>query len=379
MEKFNNISEEIQVLIAGYFAGTINKGELEVLNQWIKENDEHQKIFNKIKNTWVLTGRPVNTNNEKISSAFQKVNYNIKRGTDKSVFPFWNMSRIAASWVAIFIIGGLLSIYFSHHISKSNKQKQITSISAPLGSKSQVELPDGTKVWLNAGSKISYNSNFGESTREVTLSGEAYFDVIRKEKCPFLVKTIKLVSIKVLGTAFNVKAYQEEDYVETTVERGKVQVSKSSPESGEINTVTLLPKQKLKIELNTKTLAKDYSKPKKELNPVTANTNIQPKEILLEKNIETKLYTSWKDGEWIIESESLESLATKIERNYNIEIEFKDSELKKYTFSGVLKDETLDQVLELMKLSAPIRYRIEQRKVVLTKNRLFDNSNYNKN
>jgi transmembrane sensor len=375
MEGLNHIPEKMQILITGFLSGSIDKGEVEVLKQWISESDDHLQMFNTLKSTWLLSGKPVNRVDENIRAALRKVKHDVKYKSDKPIIHFWNISRIAVSWVLVFIVGGLLSTYFTSHSINSRGKLQSTTISAPLGSKSQVDLPDGTKVWLNAGSKITYNNSFGGSTREVFLTGEAYFDVKRNEKSPFLVKTNKLVTIKVLGTAFNVKAYPEESYVETTVERGKVQVSKSSPSTNQINTVTLLPKQKLTIECKENPIANNTNKKTTESVPNDKLINVSKKEMLFQNNVETKIYTSWKDGEWIIESESLESIAVKIERSYNISIDFKDPELKKYIFSGILKNETLDQVLELIKLSAPIKYRIEQRNVILTKNRLFDNSN----
>jgi transmembrane sensor len=368
MEELKNIPEEIQMLISGFLTSSLNNEELVILNRWVSESEDHLKIFTQIKSTWLISGKPVKPDNKKITEAFQYINQKAADKPDQIRLHFWNISRIAASWVILFIVGAIFSTYLTHRDDNKHKHLEVTSVSAPLGSKSQVELPDGTRVWLNAGSKITYNNSFGGSAREVLLTGEAYFDVKRNEKSPFFVKTNKLVTIKVLGTAFNVKAYPEEDYVETTVERGKVQVSKSSPGTkGVNNPVTLLPNQKLTIQCKNNTSINNTAKKEATLNDVPLKH--PEKEVVLQSNVETKVYTSWKDGKWIIESETLESIATMIERNYNINIEFKDPELKSYVFSGILKDETLDQVLELIKLSAPIKYHIKQRTVILTRNK----------
>jgi ferric-dicitrate binding protein FerR (iron transport regulator) len=364
MEKLNQLPENIQILIVSFLEGSVNEEGIEALNRWMLEKEDNLLAFDTIKRAWVLSGKNINVDDTKTNSAFEKIQKEaFEPGKSNSMFR--KIVWMAASWIIIFAVGGILGKYISRDKQDSNEQSKITSISAPLGSRSQVNLPDGTKVWLNAGSNISYNGNFGKSNRLINLSGEAYFDVKRNEKIPFYIKTLKNITVKVLGTAFNVKAYPEENYVETTVERGKVQVSKFQPESKKTNTITLLPKQKLKIEYNQQTLT-DSNLSKNE-----ENSDTEEKKETLQSNVETKVYTSWKDGEWIIDSEPLEYIAVIIERSYNVDIEFKDPELKKYVFTGILKDETLEQVLELIKLTAPIKYRIDKRTVELTKNKLI--------
>ena len=236
---------------------------------------------------------------------------------------------------------------------------------SPYGSKSKVKLPDGSLVWLNAGSILRYTSDFNVYHREVYLEGEGFFDVTHDEQSPFLVQT-STITIKVLGTTFNVKAYPEESVVETTVERGVVQLI--DPSSSSQTTTLLRAHQKAVVVKGTLPDAVPDETPSQEIKP---DVTFPVADVKVNSNVRTEVYTSWKDARWVIESEKLSSLAVKLERRYNVRFVFDDEALKENVFSGKFEDETLDQVLEAIKLTSPILYKVKNNMVYLSRNKMF--------
>jgi ferric-dicitrate binding protein FerR (iron transport regulator) len=229
-----------------------------------------------------------------------------------------------------------------------------------------ITLPDSSSIWLNAGSRLRYGSDFNRTNRTVFVEGEAYFKVARNEAKPFLVKT-PAITLKVLGTSFNVKAYPEENRVETTVESGSVQVLRNV--KGTLSDDLILTAGQ-KATIFKSSLQTDSLPP---ATPLPAPENVLPDRVaertVVAKNVKTELYTSWKDMRWLIVRETLESLAVKLERRYNVQISFTDEALKDFSFSGTLEDETLEQVLKAIRLSAPINYTIRQNTVTLSRNK----------
>lgn len=183
------------------------------------------------------------------------------------------------------------------------------TIIVPYGKRSQITLSDNSKVWLNSGSKLVYPAFFSAQKREVYLEGEALFEVSHNEKQPFHVIS-RDVEIKVLGTVFNVSAYSDDQITSTVLESGSVELK--------YKTNSLLKQSKLTITPGT--LAK-YDPSEKSIQ---------------QQKVNTKHYTSWRNGELIFESEPLVSIAKKVSRYYNVKITIGDQNLSKETFSGYL-------------------------------------------
>ena len=196
------------------------------------------------------------------------------------------------------------------------------SVIVPYGKRSKITLPDNSIVWLNSGSRLIYPIKFNPEKREVFLEGEAMFVVSHNENRPFFVLTPNL-DIKVLGTSFNVSAYSDEEYVSTVLENGSVEIK---------YTGNILNFQRTEI-----------------MTPGNlANYNIAEKSIT-QSRVNPKNYTSWKDGYVILEQSSLESIAKKLSRYYNVSIKFIDPEISKETFSGYLDlRNSAIQVLEII-------------------------------
>lgn len=205
-------------------------------------------------------------------------------------------------------------------------------VEAPAGSRMHIELGDGTKVWLNHGSKLKYPYQFSGKDRKVFLMGEAFFEVAHNNKIPFIVGTNHL-DVKATGTAFNVSAYPDDDFVETTLVEGKVILYEKN-NNREIQ--ALLPDECLKF-------------------------NSQNNGYTLQSG-NTEKHTAWKDGLLVFENDNIEDIAKKLERWYNIEIEISDEIINEYPFTATFTDETIRQVLELLSLATPVNYKLGERK-----------------
>jgi ferric-dicitrate binding protein FerR (iron transport regulator) len=207
-------------------------------------------------------------------------------------------------------------------------------IMVPPGGRFQLMLSDGTKVWLNAASRLEYPVIFGKGERVVTLYGEAFFEVARDVSKPFVVKT-SASSVQVLGTSFNVSVYQDDDFMETTLVTGSLKIV--SPNG---QTSMLVPGQQHR--LNQKTLEQNVSQ------------------------VDTKFYTSWREGVIYFNKVSLKDLATKLERWYDVQITFQNEKSGQLIFSGAVENSRrLDFLLRLIAEASGIEFSINDKQVVI--------------
>ena len=236
-----------------------------------------------------------------------------------------------------------------------------TIIIAQKGSTTRSSLADGTSVWLNAGSKLYYASDFSGATREVRLEGEAFFDVVKQANRPFIVHASG-IDIKVLGTAFNVKSYPEDKNVETTLYRGLVQVlrhedSLSKPIQLRPNHKLILPKQ----------AAIETVKMSEVKMPLTKGipTGITITPIDSTKKESERLETAWRYNRLEFEGEYFEDVAKKMERWYNVSIIFTDDKVKRLEVVGKFENETVEQAFAALKEGFPITFKIDKNEILV--------------
>jgi transmembrane sensor len=269
------------------------------------------------------------------------------------------MLKIAAIFVLVFIVGGAFSYLI---FNKPIDSVEYTTVRTPFGARSVVTLPDGSTVWINAGSSIKYKNSFNKDTRTLQLDGEAYFKVAKNKKNPFIVNTGG-IAIVAVGTEFNVKAYTDEDFIETTLVEGKITIrSEDYQKDNGVQQVTLEPKQKAVYMRNKQQISVSATQENK-LDMKSAKQFVS-----IAKKIDPVPIIAWKDNKLILKGEELSSLAIKLERKYNVKITFVSSDIKKYCFTGTLEDETLPQVLDVIKLSAPINYELRGKEVKIYEN-----------
>ncbi len=231
------------------------------------------------------------------------------------------------------------------------------SIATQNGTRTRTILPDGSTVWLNAGSRISYINDFNGKTREIKLEGEAYFDITKEPQRPFIVH-VSGYDIKVLGTAFNVKSYPEDKTVETTLLRGLVQLTKEG--DSKIPPIYIHPNQKVIVK-------KDDAGDSK-------NTAVSPQSsvksylvVNLDSVKENKVAeTAWVYNRLEFRGETFETLARQLERWYNVTIVFGDEKVKQLTFSGSFETETVEQAFVALKAASPFNYIIKGQEIYIS-------------
>lgn len=237
--------------------------------------------------------------------------------------------------------GGLEAINYGStikYVENAEKKNAVPNvIEVPKGGEYELILPDGTHVWINADSKLSFPSVFDSLKREVLLSGEAYFAVKKDKARPFIVKTDN-VEIEVLGTEFNVRAYPDLNEIATTLCEGSVSMTDG------IHGLILKPSYQA---IYSKT---DHS--------------------MISRKVDTRLYTGWKDGLFIFENETLEDIMTTLSRWYNINVFFINERIKTFHFTGDLKRYgDFKQTLEMIEKTTSIHFVINGNNILVEENR----------
>jgi ferric-dicitrate binding protein FerR (iron transport regulator) len=309
--------------IVRYLKGELAGEEREELIDWINANEENQRYFEEIEEAWhaaaITHKEPFDA--DKAWRKFRAHNYQFRRKKR-------SLHHIL-KYAALIVI--FLGLGWGGHLLFTDLQKggsaSFMELSVPRGETASFTFADQSRVQLNAGSSIRFPEQFGKKKREVYLEGEAYFQVADNKQKPFVVHAIGL-DIKVLGTAFNVRSYPDEDIVETTLEEGQLEVSASEKEG----------KKKMAWRLNKNEQFRYFNK----------GDSSQ-----LNKNVDTELYTSWKEGHYKFQKIKLGRLAKSLERLYDVEIQFENRKLKDLTYTGSFyKDEPVDKVLEMVEMSS---------------------------
>ena len=369
-ETYNSIEDKIVSVLSGQ----ASREETAEVRRWLAESAVNRKLYDKYVNIWRASNAIGRMDDYQSDAAWASLNKRMEaqRHPILSGLSWKKAMIVAAMFVLVFLAGMSVNLFTGKSADEQN-MLTYTEYTSPYGSKSKVKLPDGSLVWLNAGSTLRYSSDFNTNHREVYLEGEGYFDVARNEQTPFWVQT-STITIKVLGTAFNVKAYPEEAFVETIVERGVVQLV--DPLSDSPKTTLLHAHQKAVVVKGSQSGKEPAGEtPVQETKPEEAKplSYIPIADVKINSDVKTEVYTSWKDTRWVIEREKLSTFAVKLERRYNVRFVFADEELKEYVFSGKFEDETLEQLLEALKLTAPVLYKVKQNTVQLSRNKMFTN------
>lgn len=266
------------------------------------------------------------------------------------------VASIAAVLLILFYIATLtVSTGKNNNGSAIGNSVSQNIISTPYGSISKLMLADGSEIIINAGSSIKYDAGFNISNRIINLEGEAYFKVNRQTEVPFIVNSGD-ISIKTVGTTFNVKAYAEESAVEMTLIEGSVLISKKNEGKSDILS-DLGPGQKA-------IFIKDPDVPV--INEILERepgayhpSNSAERNLLVSEAVDVSQITAWTNNELVIKSEKLETLVIKLQRKYDVEFIFDDEKVKQYRFTGLLQNEPIEQVLNAICLSAPVSYIID--------------------
>ena len=272
-----------------------------------------------------------------------------------------NIRRWAISMLVVLVVASGLFILRNIIVSRdvaAGKRAIESQVTTKPGSKTHIQLPDGSTVWLNASSDLTYGENFGKELREVNLTGEAFFDVAKDPEHPFIIHT-KVVDVKVLGTAFNVRSYPNDANTETSVIRGRVEVTVKNRE----NTKYYLKPNEKVIVANNVSASEVANTGRQETKPLVA---IQP---LTRYHIDSSIIeTSWVENKLIFqENETFRDVALKMERWYGVHITFVDPEVGEYRMYGSFTTETLKQALDALKIGFNFNYKMNKDEIIISK------------
>ncbi|SHL93291.1 FecR family protein [Chitinophaga sp. CF418] len=259
---------------------------------------------------------------------------------------------VAASLMVV-ILGGWWSL---RDRKEPDNKELVSEISTRHGSRTMVTLPDGSVVFLNVSSKLTYDYG-NDDSRQVVLEGEAFFDVFKDEQRPFIIHTKKM-DITVLGTTFNVRAYEEDKTVETSLIQGKVEVTIK----GEVpKKVILSPNQKI-------VLFNEEQQPRVVSVPTPGNPDKESyrlEEVTVNPLDSLVAETAWKENCLVFNNERFADIALKMERWYDVQIIFEDKQVEDYRFTGTFINETVDQTLEALRFTSPFHYRIDKKRIII--------------
>ncbi|MDN3583095.1 FecR family protein [Mucilaginibacter flavus] len=349
---------DLMVKSMGKTATDAELAELELFLEKFPEYNRLPQLTDELKSDIPATG-PVaedglNKNLNNIWTKIKAADDSVEEYPEPKVITGFRWGWAAAAAILLFAFAGVFYI-----LSKKKETELIGAvmqqIKVPYGATRHLVLGDGTKVTLNAGSTFTYPNNFTQTTRDVSLVGEGFFEVTKNPKHPFLVHTNKL-TVRVLGTVFNVKAYNNDKTTETTLLQGKVQVQlANSPEK----TIVLVPNEKLVvINQPAKILAANNPKQNKIEYQVSALPDVKPEEVK---------ETAWLDNRILFTNDPFEDVAKQIERKYNVQVVFESADLKNEQISGLLDKESLQTAMQIMAQTTPFKYRFEGSVVYLAR------------
>lgn len=321
--------DHIHILLGKYFSKEISEEELIILQQWLDEDISNRQYFSEMESIWdsALSAFPVENIEEE--NAWNRIYSHLHRFRVALYRGLFYWQRIAA-----ILILPLLGIFLFMLLQKdeNGEVEAYLTIACPYGTHMGVELPDGSKVSLNSGSSLRYPSRFQVEERNVFLVGEGYFEVASDVKHPFIVST-ELARVKATGTAFNVEAYPGEEENTVTLVKGKVDVLWKGNEE----TVILHPNERSIYNL---TIGRSEQ--------VVVN--------------DVYRWYAWKDGTLIFRNDPLREVVERLNKIYNADITVRDADLAEYPYRATFVNKSLKEILDLLKISAPIEIRSGIRK-----------------
>ena len=318
------------VRIERYISGTADANDINFVESLFSHGAENLELRDHLEKEWESGIHEQEPSEAELKSMLDRVHHLIrsKENQKRKLFVprFVRIfSKVAAILMLPLLLAGGLTIGYLLKSSNSSLEQSVRSvIYAPMGSRVSFNLPDGTKGWLNSGTSLAYTIPFSNN-RKVTLNGEAWFDVTHDQKHPFEIMAGNS-KIKVLGTSFNVSAYQGPQYIEVVLQQGEVEFY-----SGILSEkVTIAPSEKM----------------------VFSNGKIDV------TSTDPSKYKAWTEGKLIFRGDNMAEVARRIERWYNVKVILADQELERYSFRATFEDDSLEDVLRFLGMTSPIDYKI---------------------
>lgn len=357
------------LLAARKLSGEASAEDIQSLERLLNEDELLRKKYELLKAHW----ENKNIVAANVHSALEKVLHRIQNDKIENDYPDLNSRPqrkraievlLQFSKVAAVIAVALVCIYFFNRktpvrqVAKFTAKDTLQTLHTPKGKKTAITLSDGTKVIMNADSRLTFPQNFSGNTREVSLAGEAFFDVTHKAKIPFIIHTDK-ISIKVLGTEFNVKSYPGDSTTETTLIHGMIEVTLNDRPDDRI---VLKPKEKLVVS---------NSAAEKSSSAIKTVPETHEAELLISNlhyipdSDSATVETSWVNNKLVFQDEAFGKLAEDLGRKYDVSIEFKNEVIKNYRFTGIFENESITQALDALWLTEKFNYKMNGTTIII--------------
>lgn len=359
------LSDGTKSLLLKYIAGEASEEEIDLAEELLKNDPSVFKEFEQLWDLWYAVGSATNAFEFNVddgwNSLIQRVGGNVvrkkKRPFHKKKLIIWGGSIVVAGIVLLGLLwyrsGSLVPAKVNRNeqqsLSFKDSRSQLrvedytagpgsTEVKTLTGKHKQIQLPDGSKVWLDGNTSIRFTVNKKESVRMLYLSGQAFFDIKRQKDIPFFVKT-KDALIRVLGTRFNVEAYPGDSTVETTLTSGSIMLTSKTGSEEVLRQIK--PGEKATI------------------NSLSGRLEVQ--------QVDTTFYTSWKEGKIIFSGQPFGAVAKAMEHKYNVSISFENPSLRNKKLNGYFDRESLKEALTALKLTLQFHYQINGDHVIISK------------
>lgn len=344
-------------LLARYLSGNCSAEEQERVEQWIAQDPENKKKLDEYKRIWKISEKSgltakddFNTlgewqslrqrlNKEEISQAEEKSRNLYKKFRGSSIHSASQKFIRIAAVILLASFAGFFTYQNFYQPEPDVQEPVLREISTEKAQRANLTLSDGTKVMLNAESKMKIPKKFASNVREVFLDGQAHFEVVENKKKSFLIHSNQSL-IRVLGTSFSVRSYPEDGQVQVAVEKGSVSFESETGKGG----------SKVVLEKN-------------EIGEFNTNSH----EIATRQVQDMELYLSWKEGYLKFQNMQMAKVGKTLERRYNVEVSFGSEEIKNKSLTAYLKSRSIRNVLEVIATSLDIGYQLNDNKVVFLK------------
>ncbi len=315
-------------LLFKYISGQAGQDEVKYVQDWSGSSEMRKNELSRIKNIWVLSGLnnkiDLNVKEAEIQKIWAKVRELNRQEKKRILRVRW--VKYAAAIILLIGLSGAAGMFISKYYSTPTPK--YAEIIVPNGERSTIILPDGSTVKLNSGSQLKFPSDFSSGKRQVILQGEGFFDVTHDKSNPFIVVASD-IRVEVLGTRFNISCYPNDEIIETYLESGKVKVNLNDKKHDSIL-----------------------------MNPLDALQFNKTTGKYLRYTLKDSRLSDWTKGILTVKGETIEQLAKKLERRFDVKIFFSDDEVKKHIYTGSIKDEELRTVLEALKFASSLNYEI---------------------
>jgi transmembrane sensor len=366
----------IWVLMSRRLSDEATEAEAEELRSLLEQSPDEEYLFGVLHS--YFTGTPSLIEDKTgedagVEERFRRIvdlpardpyNENDKKDSVRRVRRRRSIGYAAAAAAILFLVVGARQLLSRRGAARAATHLARTEeVLARAGTRTTLVLPDGTRVWLNSNSKLRYDSGFNSSDREVVLEGEAFFDVIKNAAHPFIVHATSL-DIEVLGTSFEVKSYPQDATVETTLFRGAIEVRrKGNPNTAR---VILKPNEKLvfsKVPLPQSDGYGQASGRREGDHPEATGIAVN----YIQPNLpdSEKVETAWMYNRLVFDGDNFGELAEKMERWYDVRIVVRDTALNHYHFGGVFQNESIEEALKDLQMTATFTYTIDGKKIEL--------------